>query len=365
MFANVYQNRSVLVTGHTGFVGSWLTLWLTELGAKVAGYSVNVPTQPSLFECLGMRSRLTHHVVGDVGDLSSLQRAFAKSKPEMVFHLAAQPLVRLSYAEPVSTFNTNVMGTVHVLECLRQSDFVRAALMVTSDKCYDNQEWPHGYRESDPMGGYDPYSSSKGCAELVVQAYNRSYFSGDAKGPAVASVRAGNIIGGGDWSLDRLIPDAVRAVAERRKLTIRSPFAIRPWQHVMEPLSGYLLLGAKLYREGHPYAGAWNLGPHDELPLTVEQLVSAFYERWGQGDYSVESADLHEAHWLSLDIGKAVQCLHWTPVWKAPQAISDTARWYQAYYAQTQDLMATSLGTLECYTADACTKGLVWTKDQC
>ena len=287
MFEEFYSGKRVLVTGHTGFKGSWLTLWLTIMGAKVLGYALEPNTDPSLFNVLNLQKDIDH-VIGDIRDFEKLREVITEFKPEIVFHLAAQPLVRLSYREPRLTYETNVMGTVNLLEAIRQTKSVRAVVNVTSDKCYENKEWVWGYREIDPMGGYDPYSSSKGCSELITAAYRNSYFKNTEA--AVASARAGNVIGGGDWAEDRLIPDIVRSLSQGKQIIIRNPKATRPWQHVLEPLSGYLLLGKLLYEKGQEFAEAWNFGPSDSSVMTVEEIVKKSIEIWGSGSYIVDSS---------------------------------------------------------------------------
>ena len=336
LFGGVYAKKRVLVTGHTGFKGSWLSIWLKELGAEVIGYSLEPPSVPNNFEACHLGSKITH-IHGDVRDLDHLQKEFSKHQPEFVFHLAAQPLVRHSYAEPHATYETNVMGTVNVLEAVRETESVRVLVNVTSDKCYKNKEWVWGYRENDPMGGHDPYSSSKGCAELIASAYLRSFFSAeDYKNKhtvALGSVRAGNVIGGGDWGEDRLIPDCIRALRQGKEIVIRNPKAIRPWQHVLEPLSGYLLLGTKLWDEGAKYNGAWNFGPMDEEVWTVEDVVKETILYWGEGSYRVESyGDPHEAHWLKLDCSKARINLKWETRYSFKQALEKTIEWYRRFY---------------------------------
>src|SRR4030043_182379 len=283
MFNNCYKNKRVLVTGHTGFKGSWLLIWLKELGADLIGYALEPPTQPNNFEACQLEKKITH-IHGDVRNLDYLLEVFKKYKPEFVFHLAAQSLVRRSYEEPKLTFDTNIGGTVNLLEAVRLVPSVKVLVNITSDKCYDNREWIWGYRENDPMGGHDPYSASKGCAELVFAAYLKSYFSkssSEASGIGLASVRAGNVIGGGDWGKYRLIPDFVHALVKNQPVEIRNPWAIRPWQHVLEPLRGYLWLGVLLHESPGTYSGPWNFGPNDSDHLKVEEVVNSFIEFWG------------------------------------------------------------------------------------
>jgi CDP-glucose 4,6-dehydratase len=333
MFGDVYRGRRVFVTGHTGFKGSWLSAWLLRLGAEVSGYALAPPTEPNLFDGLAL-SKETAHKVADVRDAEVLSTAVARSRPDLVFHLAAQPIVREGYATPVATFSTNVMGTVNLLEAARRSESVAGVVVVTSDKCYRNLEDGRSFVEEDAMGGHDPYSASKGCAELVTAAYASSFFvDGTA---AVASARAGNVIGGGDWAADRLVPDCVRALVAGEPVVVRNPDAVRPWQHVLEPLAGYLALGAALL-SGEAVTGAWNFGPEsgrDELP--VRWVVERFLEEWGSGSW--EAPDLgvqpHEAHLLRLDSTKARTRLLWTPLWDAREAVMRTAVWYSGYYEE-------------------------------
>ena len=289
--AGFWRGRRVFVTGHTGFKGAWLSQWLLQMGALVRGYALEPPTDPSLFDSLRLSDGMDH-VIGDVRDGDVLARSIRSFTPEIVFHLAAQPLVRLSYEQPRLTYETNVMGTLNLYEAIRGCPSVRAVVTVTTDKCYENQEWTWGYRESDPMGGFDPYSSSKGCVEILSAAYRRSYFArvttGERQMVALATARAGNVIGGGDWATDRLVPDCVRALGKGEVISIRNPNATRPWQHVLEPLGGYLALGQALHQEGGRFAEAWNLGPGDAGVLTVEEMVGKLIKKWGSGSYRVE-----------------------------------------------------------------------------
>jgi CDP-glucose 4,6-dehydratase len=328
-----WYGKRVFLTGHTGFKGGWLALWLQSMGAQVTGYSLAPPTRPNLFSVAHVGDSMISHEA-DIRDVDKLRAAVVKSSPEVIFHLAAQPLVRYSYQEPIETYSVNVMGTVNLLQVARETKTLMAVVVITSDKCYENREWVWGYRESDPMGGYDPYSSSKGCAELVTAAFRRSYFSSQDQA-AIASVRAGNVIGGGDWAVDRLIPDAIRAFKEKRELVIRSPEAIRPWQHVLEPLAGYLALAQQLYV--HPGRGAegWNFGPHDEDAKPVKWIVGKLCELWGQSaQWRIDShPQPHEAHYLKLDISKAKAELGWSPRWNLEHSLQKTIEWYQAYAA--------------------------------
>ena len=331
-----WKGKRVFLTGHTGFKGSWLSLWLSQMGARVTGYALSPNTQPNLFEVAKVQDDLEQSHIADIRDLESLQKAMAEAQPEVVMHMAAQPLVRYSYVNPVETYATNVMGTVHVLEAMRSLDCVRAVVIVTTDKCYENQEWAWGYRESEPMGGYDPYSNSKGCAELVTSAYRQSYFSAekyDSHRVAIASARAGNVIGGGDWSEDRLIPDAIKAFEVNQPLMIRNPLATRPWQHVLEPLSGYLVLAQALYEQGSEFNGGWNFGPRNEDTRPVKEVIDLLIQKWGSPASWQQALgeQPHEAHALTLDISKARQYLSWAPKWNLEMAIEKISQWQHAY----------------------------------
>jgi CDP-glucose 4,6-dehydratase len=324
-----WRGRRVLLTGHTGFKGSWLALWLESMGAEVAGLSNGVPTSPSLFELARVGEGVAS-IDGDIRDPQAAERAVAESRPEIVIHMAAQSLVRRSFERPVDTYATNVMGTVHVLDAARRSDQVGVVLNVTSDKCYENREWVWGYRERDPMGGHDPYSNSKGCAELVTAAFRRSYAQ-DGKGPAIASARAGNVIGGGDWAEDRLIPDVMQAALEGRPAVIRNPDAIRPWQHVLNPLNGYLTLVQALWHS-REHAEAWNFGPEDGDVRPVRWVVDRLGEAWGEpiAWRQHEGEHPHEARHLKLDSSKARERLGWAPTWHLGDALTSIAAWYSA-----------------------------------
>ena len=354
-----YQGRCVLVTGHTGFKGAWLAEWLNTMGANVVGYALDPPTTPNLFDALDLGSRVKH-VVADVRDHDGLVAEVHAAQPSLVFHLAAQALVLRAYEEPRDTFETNVMGTVNVLDAARACPSVRAVVVVTSDKVYENPETGRAFRETDRLGGLDPYAASKGCAELVTAAYRESFF---ADGAAVASVRAGNVIGGGDWAADRIMPDAVRALVSGEPIVVRNPEAVRPWQHVLEPLSGYLWLGARMLDDLHVYAGAWNFGPLDQSERPVRWVVDRFLSEWGSGSWATP-ADTgrapHEAQRLSLDSTKAREQLGWAPVWDGTTAVRQTASWYREYYrapAAARDLVDDQLGI---YQEDARTAGLPW-----
>lgn len=332
--SDFWRGKKVFLTGHTGFKGSWLALWLSELGAEVTGYALSPPTDPSLYDLAGVERRV-RSIIADVRDREALQGALRRSGAEVVLHLAAQPLVRESYAQPVETYAVNVMGTAHLLEAVRTTPSVRSVVNVTTDKCYENREWVWGYREDEALGGYDPYSSSKACSELVTAAYRSSFFHPDnyaLHGVAVASARAGNVIGGGDWGKDRLIPDCLRWLVAGEPITLRNPAAIRPWQHVLEPLSGYLLLARRLYEQGPQFVGAWNFGPEDRDARPVIQVVSALCQLWGEAAQPqvVSSGHPHEAHFLKLDCSKSKTLLGWTPRLGLDPALDWIVEWNKA-----------------------------------
>lgn len=329
-----WNGKRVLLTGHTGFKGSWLSLWLQSMGAQLQGLALDPPTNPSLYAKANVAQGMSSSI-GDIRDFEFVLNVVKTFKPEVVIHMAAQPLVRYSYKNPIETYATNVMGTVHLLEAVRQVGSVRSMVNVTTDKCYENKEWIWGYREDEPMGGFDPYSSSKGCAELVTSAYRRSYF--DDSDIALASARAGNVIGGGDWAEDRLVPDILRAVENQQSVAIRNPHATRPWQHVLEPLSGYLILAEKLWHEPKAYSQAWNFGPHDEDAKPVGWIVNALVGLWGNGaSWSIDgSRHSHEANYLKLDISKARNQLNWSPRWSLKVALTKIVDWHRAYQASS------------------------------
>ncbi|MCX7009936.1 MAG: CDP-glucose 4,6-dehydratase [Kiritimatiellaeota bacterium] len=354
--AAFYHDKRVLLTGHTGFKGSWLTEWLLMMGAKVTGLSLPPPTQPALFDQLGLAGRCTH-VLGDIRDRDVVRKVVVETRPDLVFHLAAQSLVRLSYAQPVETYATNVQGTVHVLDALRTLADPCAAVFITTDKVYENREWLHGYRESDPLGGFDPYSSSKGCAELAIQSFRQSYFNPAQGMPrtAIASARAGNVIGGGDWAMDRILPDAVRALAHHEAIPVRNPNATRPWQHVLEPLSGYLFLGMRLHNavSRNPQSdhrspasalrpsisdlcSAFNFGPELSSNRTVHELVEELLKHWsGRWEDRSDPRSPHEAGLLDLATDKAYHLLDWRPRWDFARTIAETVTWYRMVHEQT------------------------------
>lgn len=347
-----WAGRRVFLTGHTGFKGSWLALWLQSMGAHVTGFSLAPPTEPNLFDIARVAEGLRHHT-GDIRDLTALRSAVAECKPEVVFHMAAQPLVRYSYDEPVQTYATNVMGTVHLLEAVRCVGGVQAVVNITTDKCYENREWIWGYRENEPMGGYDPYSNSKACAELVSAAYRSSFFNPAdhaRHGVALATARAGNVIGGGDWAKDRLIPDILAGFEAGKVVRIRNPHAVRPWQHVLEPLHGYLTLAERLSCDGAQFASAWNFGPHVDDARPVHWIVERMADMWGQGAcWEVDSGvHPHEADFLRLDITKAVTQLGWQPVLGLDAALAKIVAWSRARM-RGDDMRRVTLAQIEAY----------------
>ncbi|OYY21104.1 MAG: CDP-glucose 4,6-dehydratase [Polynucleobacter sp. 24-46-87] len=345
-----WKGKNVFLTGHTGFKGSWLSLWLSSMGAKVTGYSLAPNTTPNLFEVLAIDCLIEKSHIADISNLEGLQKTMSEAKPDVVIHMAAQPLVRYSYVNPVETYATNVMGTVHVLECTRTIDSVRATVVVTTDKCYENKEWLWGYRENEPMGGFDPYSNSKGCAELVTSAYRQSYFSDSNSTNKIASARAGNVIGGGDWSEDRLIPDAIKAFEANKPLMIRNPLATRPWQHVLEPLSGYLILAQALYEQGSSFASGWNFGPRDEDTRAVQEVVDLLISGWGNSArWEKEGSEQpHEANLLKLDCSKARTQLGWIPQWNLETATQKIVEWQKAYQVK-ENMQELSLAQINHY----------------
>ena len=348
-----WKGKKVFLTGHTGFKGSWLSLWLASMGARVTGYALAPNTTPNLFEVLAIDSLIEKSHIADIRDLASLQKTMSEAKPDILIHMAAQPLVRYSYANPVETYATNVMGTVHVLESTRVIDTVRATVVVTTDKCYENKEWVWGYRENESMGGFDPYSNSKGCAELVTSAYRQSYFSDSNLTNKVASARAGNVIGGGDWSEDRLIPDAIKAFEANKPLMIRNPLATRPWQHVLEPLGGYLMLAQALYDQGSAFASAWNFGPRNEDNRGVQEVIELLISGWGDtARWAREHSEQpHEANLLKLDCSKARAQLGWSPRWDLETATQKIVQWQKAYQAK-KNMQEISLSQIKEYQAN-------------
>ncbi len=349
MFNNIYKDKKVFLTGHTGFKGSWLALWLTKLGAEVCGYSFAPNTTPSMFNELKIGEKITKSIIGDILDTPKLEKAIQEFQPDIIFHLAAQPLVRLSYAEPKMTYETNVIGTLNVLESARKCKSVKAFVNITTDKCYENKEVHRGYKEDEPMGGYDMYSSSKGCVEIMSSSFRRSFLQEEGT-YAMATARAGNVIGGGDWALDRLIPDCIRSINENIDIEIRNPVAVRPWQHVLEPLSGYMLLGQKLLEEGKKYADGFNFGPEENSVLTVAEVSKMVTEFYGKGKVVVgEKSPLHEAGLLMLNIEKVQKVLGWTPTYTAKEAIKNTVEWYKHFYNKDSDIFKFTLKQIKNY----------------
>ena len=354
-----FAGKSVFVTGHTGFKGSWLSLWLHSLGARVHGYALAAPSEPSNFEVSRLAATCASHWIADIRDAASLERALRTSEPDFIFHLAAQPLVRDSYSMPAETFETNVMGTVRLLEAVHSLGRPCTIVVITSDKCYQNSEQVWGYREIDPMGGDDPYSASKGATELVVASYRKSFFPPDAIAEhriGVASVRAGNVIGGGDWARDRIVCDMVRALSKGQPVPVRNPRAVRPWQHVLEPLGGYLLLAQRMATSADPeWMSCWNFGPLASDVLPVSQLTELFLRTWGEGSWVHQAGErpLHEASLLRLSIDKATSVLGWAPRWNVAQAIDRTARWYRAFYQGKADMREACLSDIRDYVTAA------------
>ena len=347
--AAFWKGKRVLLTGHTGFKGSWLSLWLQRLGAQVTGLALAPPTNPSLFATARVAEGMAS-IEGDIRDAAAVERAFAQARPEIVLHMAAQPLVRRSYVDPAETYSTNVMGLLNVLEAARRAGSVRAMVNVTTDKCYENREWAWGYRENEALGGYDPYSSSKACAEILTASYRRSFF-GEGQA-AVATARAGNVIGGGDWAADRLVADIMRAVEDGEPVRIRNPHAIRPWQHVLEPLRGYLMLAERLHAGDRAFAEAWNFGPHDNDARPVGWIVEELVRRWGPGArYEIDAGEHpHEATYLKLDISKARAQLGWSPRVDLAGALDRIVAWYKAHQAQA-DMREVTLRQIADYEA--------------
>ncbi|NNA16429.1 CDP-glucose 4,6-dehydratase [Pseudomonas lundensis] len=351
-----WKGKKVFLTGHTGFKGSWLSLWLQAMGAQVKGYALAPPTTPALYDqanvAVGMISQ-----IGDIRDLQSVTDSMTVFNPDIVIHMAAQPLVRLSYKQPVETYATNVMGSIHVLEAARKCSNLRAIVNVTTDKCYENREWEWGYREDEPMGGHDPYSNSKGCVELLTSAYRKSFF-GSEQHVALGSARAGNVIGGGDWAEDRLIPDILTAFESKRPVVIRNPQATRPWQHVLEPLSGYLVLAEHLWEHGHAFAEGWNFGPKDEDARPVDWILNRMVDAWGEGaSWQLDqNPQPHEARHLKLDISKARGRLHWSPTWSLESTLANIVNWHRAWL-RGEDVQALCLNEINAYMADMTTCG--------
>ena len=369
LFENTYCDKVVLVTGHTGFKGAWLSIWLRRLGARVIGYSLEPPTIPSLFESVGLRNHL-RDVRGDIRDTEQLSELIRETHPAFIFHLAAAPLLLESYENPIETFDVNVMGTLSVLEAVRRSGLGCSIVAVSTDKCYLNREWEYGYREDDPLGGHDPYSASKAAMEIALASFRQSFFrSSHGKAEVrLASARAGNVVGGGDWAANRIVPDAVRALHSNEPVVLRSPEAVRPWQHVLEPLSGYLSLGSALSTDGGGlFATSWNFGPDTSQMLTVVDLVETMIQAWGSGSWipSSTSNGRHEAMMLRLSIDKASLRLGWHPVWRFEETISRTVKWYSRYLEAPDNPSATydlCMADISAYETAACRKGIAWAR---
>lgn len=360
LFNGIYKNKTVFITGHTGFKGSWLSLWLKEMGANVIGYSLEAPTNPNHFELLNLE---IVSIIGDIRNQEYLDKVFSKYHPDIVFHLAAQPIVRTSYEDPIFTYDTNVMGTLKIFEVCRKYR-IKAIVNITSDKAYDNKEWVWGYRESDSLGGYDPYSSSKGCAEILTNSYRNSYFNVDSykktHDTLLASCRAGNVIGGGDWAKNRLVIDIMISAANGQKAYIRNPKSTRPWQHVLEPLSGYLLVGQKLLEENADFSDAWNFGPSDNDNICVEEIIKTAKKYWDKIDYEIkqDKNQPHEAGFLKLDCSKARVKLKWKSVWDSQTALKKTVKWYKDFYENGKINTENDLCS---YLIDLKDKSLIWT----
>ena len=366
-FDGLFKGKTVFVTGHTGFIGTWLSLWLCSLGAKVIGYSLKPPTNPSIFETVELAKQVTH-IHGNVNDITHLQECLSKHKPEFVFHLAAQPLLRLSYEKPIETFQTNVMGTVNMLETIRKTPSVKVCIIMTSDKCYENRELDYAYRESDPLGGYDPYSASKGATELVTASYRNSFFNPENINEhkiSVASVRAGNVIGGGDWAVDRILPDCVRSLILKEAVRVRHPNAIRPFQYILEPISGILCLAMKMRKTDDNYSEAWNFGPKLSTNKTkVKDLVIDIINEWEGGDWidvsKLVNESQHEANSLILDSTKAMNSLGWEPVYSIKEAIAETIRWYRCFVDKNTEMIDLTLQQIQNYVKKAKQMNIPW-----
>jgi len=359
LFSGIYKNKNVLVTGHTGFKGSWLCYWLCKMEAKVVGYSLLAPTNPNHFSLLNLP---IVSIIGDINNLDKLNQTFKEHKPDIVFHLAAQALVRVSYEEPIQTYETNVLGTLKVFEACRKHQ-IKAIVNITSDKAYENKEWIWGYKETDPLGGYDPYSSSKACADILASSYVNSYFNINnykkTHNTLLATCRAGNVIGGGDWAKDRLLSDIMLSVSKNKKVNIRNPKATRPWQHVLEPLGGYLQIGQKLLEENSNFAQAWNFGPNNDGNINVEEVVKNVKKYWDKIDYQIATnkKQLHEATLLKLDCSKVNTFLKWKSVWDKEKTFEKTIKWYKAYYEENKILTNEDLKE---YIQNAKAKSLEW-----
>jgi len=359
-FESFYKNKKVLITGHTGFKGSWLSIWLTLLGADVYGYSLNPQTEPALFNLAGLNDK-TNSYIGDIRIFENFKKVIKDVQPDIVFHLAAQPLVRESYQDPQTTFQTNINGLINLLEIIRELNSIKTVLVITSDKCYYNNEWVWGYREDDKLGGFDPYSSSKACAEIIIDSYRKSFFQ--QQNIPIATARAGNVIGGGDWSMDRIIPDCVKAIVENKDIIVRNPNSIRPWQHVLEPLSGYLWLMKNLYNDGSEYAEAWNFGPNKVEEIRVIDIVKYFTSTW-KGRFKITDIkdNKHEAFYLSLDCRKALYRLKWQSVLDTSETLKLTLDWYKNFYQDEKNAYELCMQQIEQYVAAAKKQKVKWTE---
>lgn len=349
-----YNGKTVLVTGHTGFKGGWLSLWLTQLGAKVIGYSFPPATYPSFYNTVKLHEVINRSIMGDIENISDLSSVIHAYNPEFIFHLAAQPIVKESYITPLETIKTNVIGTVNLLEAIRSTNHKTTCVCITSDKCYENKEWEYAYRENDTLGGHDPYSASKAAAEILISAYRNSFFNTSDSACTLLSARAGNVIGGGDWSADRIVPDCMRSLSNNETIHIRNPGAIRPWQFVLDVLYGYLLLGAKANTFPKRYSGAWNFGPNPENNITVRELAETIRNYWGNGvikNHELGSVENHEANYLILDSTKASTLLGWRPKYNIDQAIEYTVDWYKNYYDRKIDMNNFSIYQIESFKA--------------
>jgi CDP-glucose 4,6-dehydratase len=360
-FDGLFKKKTFFVTGHTGFIGSWLSLWLFSLGAKVVGFSINLPTKPSLFEILSLDKHVVHKT-GDINNIKELSDQLSECNPDFVLHLAAQPLVRLSYEKPIETFQTNIMGTVNLLESIRSSTSIKGCIVMTSDKCYENIGITHAYKEDDPLGGHDPYSASKGATEIITKSFRRSFFE-PRKQIGLATIRAGNVIGGGDWSADRIVPDCMKALALNESIMIRHPEAVRPFQFVLEPISAILCLMAKMWHNKTDYSSAWNVGPLSSSKVTVRELVSSILESWGGGkwvDASKQSQnEPHESNLLLLDPQKAIAHLGWTPIYTVEEAVKKTVNWYRAYN-ENKNMFEYSRNQIDEYVKKAQSMNVSW-----
>jgi len=365
MFHDIYKGKNVVVTGHTGFKGAWLTAWLLKLGARVIGISLDIPTQPSMFDVLGLREKIDHHVM-DIRDMGGLQKVISDAKPDFIFHLAAQAIVSRSYDDPIDTISTNVLGTSHLLQSMRSLDNACVGIIITSDKAYENVEWPWGYRETDRLGGKDVYSASKGAAEIIIHAFDQSFFSEPGGKVRIASARAGNVIGGGDWAKDRIVVDCVRSWSEGNPVKIRSPKATRPWQHVLEPLSGYLLLGESLSSDINLRGTSFNFGPASDQSRSVEELLTSLGDKWNAtrlDEYYriVDEVPFHEAGLLKLNCDKAALMLDWLPTLQYEETTRLVSDWYNDFYNKNSDMYELTMGQLSFYENQAVGKLRVWT----